>query len=86
MLWGADDLFDGKVSLGRGMLTADSIYIPVNSGIYQLTLDGKRGRADVVKRVGVTLGTDAPVGNLFSDGERIWVHGGNRLYALQKQN
>ena len=86
MLWGADDLFDGKVSLGRGMLTADSIYIPVNSGIYQLTLDGKRGRADVVNRVGVTLGTDAPVGNLFSDGERIWVHGGNRLYALQKQN
>ena len=26
----------------------------------------------------------APLGNLYSDGEKIWVHGANRLYVLGK--
>ena len=82
MVWGADELFDGKTSQGRGMLTEDAIYIPVDNGIYKYSLGGKNGKAQVVAKVGVNLGTDAPVGNLFSDGQRIWVHGGNRLYAL----
>ena len=82
MVWGADELFDGKTSQGRGMLTEDAIYIPVDNGIYKYSLGGKRGKAQVVAKVGVNLGTDAPVGNLYSDGQRIWVHGGPRLYAL----
>lgn len=82
MVWGAEELFDGKTSRGRGMLTEDAIYIPVDNGIYKFSLRGKKGKAQVVSKVGVNLGTDAPVGNLFSDGQRIWVHGGNRLYAL----
>ena len=82
MVWGADELFDGKTSQGRGMLTEEAIYIPVDNGIYKYSLSGKKGKAQVVAKVGVNLGTDAPVGNLYSDGQRIWVHGGNRLYAL----
>ncbi len=82
MVWGAEELFDGKTSKGRGMLTENAIYIPVDNGIYKFSLGGKNGKAQVVAKVGVNLGTDAPVGNLFSDGQRIWVHGGNRLYAL----
>ena len=82
MVWGAEELFDGKTSKGRGMLTEDAIYIPVDNGIYTFSLRGSKGRAEVVSKVGVSLGTNAPVGNLFSDGQRIWVHGGNRLYAL----
>jgi len=82
MVWGADELFDGKTSRGRGMLTEDGIYIPVDNGIYKFSLSGRKGKAETVSKVGVSLGTDAPVGNLYSDGQRIWVHGGSRLYAL----
>jgi outer membrane protein assembly factor BamB len=82
MVWGAEELFDGKTSKGRGMLTEDAIYIPVDNGIFKFSLSGRKGKAEVVAKVGVNLGTNAPVGNLFSDGQRIWVHGGNRLYAL----
>ncbi|MDG1873527.1 MAG: hypothetical protein P8J27_06430 [Mariniblastus sp.] len=82
MIWGADQVFDGKQSLGRGMLTPDGVYIPVEDSIYQFGLLGKVGKAEVINKVHVDLGTNAPVGNLYSDGERFWVHGANRLYAL----
>ncbi len=82
MIWGADQVFDGKQSLGRGMLTPDGVYIPVEDSIYQFGLLGKAGKAEVINKVHVDLGTNAPVGNLYSDGERFWVHGANRLYAL----
>ena len=45
-------------------------------------IKGDRSSAKVVAKTGVKMGTDAPVGNLFSDGNQIWVHGGTRLYAL----
>ena len=82
MVWGTDQLFDGKQSLGRGMVTPDGIYLPVEDSIYQFSLNGKNGRAEVLAKVYVDLGTNAPVGNLYSDGQRLWVHGSNRLYAL----
>ena len=82
MVWGAEQEFDGKQSLGRGLLTPDGVYIPVEDSIYQFDLNGDEGRAKVINKVHVDLGTLAPVGNLYSDGERFWVHGANRLYAL----
>jgi len=82
MIWGADQTFNGQLSLGRGMLTPDGIYMPVQDSIYKFALKGKSGRAHVLGKVHVDLGTGAPVGNLYSDGERFWVHGANRLYAL----
>jgi len=82
MVWGTDQLFEGKQSLGRGLVTPQGIYLPVEDSIYQFSLQGKNGRAEVLAKVHVDLGTDAPVGNLYSDGDRFWVHGANRLYAL----
>ncbi len=84
MIWGADQIFDGKQSLGRGMLTPKGIYMPVEDNIYLFDLLGDKGKANIIAKVHVDLGTNAPVGNLFSDGERIWVHGANRVYALGK--
>jgi hypothetical protein len=82
MIWGADQLFDGKQSLGRGVLTPKGIYMPVEDSIYHFDLAGDKGKAKVLSRVQVDLGTEAPVGNLYTDGQRFWVHGANRLYAL----
>jgi outer membrane protein assembly factor BamB len=82
MIWGADQLFDGKQSLGRGVLTPDGIFMPVEDSIYHFDLAGDKGKAKVLAKVQVDLGTEAPVGNLYCDGQRFWVHGANRLYAL----
>ena len=82
MVWGGDQAFGGKISKGRGMLTPDGIYMPVEDAIYKISLDGDKSNVKVVGKVGVKLGTDAPVGNLFSDGKVIWVHGGTRVYGL----
>lgn len=76
MLWGADQIFDDKQSLGRGWLTPEGIYMPVQDKIYHFDLEG-----NLVGKVHVDLG-GPPVGNLYSDGERFWVHNGNRLYVL----
>lgn len=70
------------ISRGRGMLTKDGIYIPLEDKIIKLDLQGDKGSGKVLNRMDVRLGTEAPIGNLFSDGDRIWVVGGNRLYAL----
>jgi len=78
----SDDVIDGKKSLGRGLLTPDGVYVPVEDTIYHLDLKGLDGNAKVLAKVHVDLGTNAPIGNLYSDGERFWVHGANRLYAL----
>jgi tetratricopeptide (TPR) repeat protein len=82
MIWGADQMFEGKQSFGRGMLTPNGLYMPVEDSIYHFSLPNENGKAKLVSRVEVNFGTGAPVGNLYSDGSRIWVHGANRLYAL----
>ena len=66
-------------SLGRGVLTEDAIYVPVKNSVLKLALDNK-GRE--LSQVGVQLTTDDPVGNLFSDGEKLWVAGAGRFYAM----
>ena len=74
--------FGNEVSLGRAMLTGNGIYVPLNDRILKLGLDGKDGAGDILADMKVRLATSAPIGNLYSDGHRIWVVGGNRLYAL----
>ena len=64
------------------MLTSDGIYLPVENEIHKFSLEGKRNKPVRLKTAKVDLGTGAPVGNLYSDGNRIWVHGANRVYAL----
>jgi outer membrane protein assembly factor BamB len=71
-----------EASSGRAMLTTDAIYVPLGSSIQKLGLRGRNGDGEVMGTFPVVLGTGAPIGNLFSDGEKIWVSGGNRLYVL----
>ena len=80
--WGGEPMFDGANTTGRGMVTPQGVFVPVGNAIWQFALKPKKGRAEVVNQVEAFLGTEAPVGNLYSDGERIWVHGASRLYAL----
>lgn len=83
-LWGGDDLFGKDVSLGKGMLTPQGIFVPVGDKIFQFDLMPKElnTQPKPTREISVDLG-GADVGNLFSDGDRFWVHGGNRIYALE---
>ncbi len=82
MLWGGEALFDGKKSNGRGMLTPDGIYLPIEDSVWKFDLNGSGTSARKIASATVDLGTGAPIGNLFSDGQRIWAIGANRVYAL----
>jgi len=86
MVLGGEQLFGGEKSYGRGMLTADGIYLPVGNKIVQIGLTSPTEKPEIIKEAHVELGTGAPLGNLYSDGEKIWVHGANRLYVLGKTN
>jgi outer membrane protein assembly factor BamB len=66
-------------SYGRGMVTPDAVYFPVDDAI--LKFNPSTGKP--LGRVGVRLGYEGKVGNLYSDGERIWVINANRLLALE---
>lgn len=82
MVWGAEQMFDDKRSQGRGVLTPGGLYLPVENSIYHFSLPTADQPGKLQSRVQAHLGSGAPVGNLYSDGQRLWVHGGNRLYAL----
>jgi outer membrane protein assembly factor BamB len=69
-------------SFGRGVVTGDAVYVPVKDSVVKL--DPQSGQ--VVSQVGVSLTSGEPVGNLFSDGEKLWVSGPNRFYALTNLN
>ena len=80
--WGGEVMFDGANTTGRGMVTPQGVFVPVGKAIWRFALEPENGRAEVLNQVEAFLGTESPVGNLYSDGERIWVHGASRLYAL----
>jgi outer membrane protein assembly factor BamB len=65
-------------SFGRGCVTEDAVYVPVKDSILKLDPANKRELA----QVGVALTSDEPVGNLFSDGEKLWAVGAGRVYAM----
>ena len=83
-IWGGDDLFEGDVSLGKGILTQQGVFVPVGKQILHFDLMPKEltTQPTPLRKISVDLG-GADVGNLFSDGDRFWVHGGNRIYALE---
>lgn len=69
----------GGNSYGRGFITANAVYVPVEDSIIKYDLaTGKK-----LSQVGVNLGPENKVGNLFSDGKQIWVVGLNRVVALR---
>jgi outer membrane protein assembly factor BamB len=65
-------------SFGHGTLTADAVYIPVKDSILKLALD----TGDELAQVGVALPSEDPVGNIYSDGQKLWVAGAGRVYAM----
>jgi hypothetical protein len=65
-------------SFGRGCVTRDAIYVPVKDSILKLDLELKR----FISQVGVALTSNEPIGNLHSDGEKLWVVGAGRVYAM----
>lgn len=69
----------GGNSFGRGFITTKAAYIPVEDSIIKFDLQtGKK-----LAQVGVNLGSENKVGNLFSDGKQLWVAGLNRVTALR---
>jgi len=66
------------VITGRAMLSGDSVYVPLQSRIVRLDADSGAPRAEFK----VDAGAD-PVGNLFTDGERLYVAALERVYCLQ---
>jgi outer membrane protein assembly factor BamB/TolA-binding protein len=66
-------------SYGRGFLTSKAVYLPVADSI--LKMDIQTGQT--VSQVGVNLGAENKVGNIYSDGQQIWVVGINRVVGLR---
>jgi outer membrane protein assembly factor BamB len=85
MLWGGETMFGQAVSGGKGILTWDSIYIPVAGEIWQYGLNPKTSNPEPLARFPVNMGIDVPVGNLTSDGNRIWVQAANRIFVLDSE-
>jgi outer membrane protein assembly factor BamB len=65
-------------SYGRAVLTDDAIYVPVDDSV--VTLDPETGEEK--EQVGVRITSNDPVGNLYTDGEKLWVLSANRFYSL----
>lgn len=66
----------------RGCVTAQALYLPILGSVdgAVLALDPQTGRE--LTQAAVTLSTPEPLGNLYSDGQRLWSAGANRVYAL----
>jgi outer membrane protein assembly factor BamB/predicted negative regulator of RcsB-dependent stress response len=77
LLW--EYLLD-DVSSGRGMLTKSGIYIPLDNSIVRLAVaDGS-----LLEKIEVETGEPRqPLGNLYTDGERIYSAGYRQVKALR---
>jgi hypothetical protein len=82
LAWGGNELFDGGRSFGRAMLCDDALYVPVNDSIWKYTF-GNDGLPAKASQAHVDLGGAMPVGNIFSDGQRIWIQGLTRVSAIE---
>jgi hypothetical protein len=86
MLWGGDRAFGAGRSLGRGIVTPDAIYMPVDDKIWKLSLTGENGQPQRLAVVHVDLGIETSVGNLASDGNSLWAHQGTRLIRMSPRS
>ena len=70
-------------SHGRGVLTADAVYLPVKDAIHRYALRA-RPEGQLTGTVSVTFTSDRedPVGNLFTDGKSFFALGPERVFAL----
>lgn len=68
----------GKASFGRAVVTDDGVYVPVKDSILKLAHESGRD----LGQIGVVLSGRQFVGNLYSDGERLFVLNPGRISAL----
>lgn len=66
------------LSYGRGCVTENALHLPVKDSILTLSLEDLSD----IAQVGVSTVSGDYVGNLFSDGDKLWVSGGSKVYAL----
>ncbi|HEY2411182.1 MAG TPA: PQQ-binding-like beta-propeller repeat protein [Pirellulaceae bacterium] len=64
-------------SFARGCLTSTAVLIPADDEILEFDLN-----LAATRQSKLALTSPEPVGNLFSDGERLWVVGAARIYTL----
>jgi outer membrane protein assembly factor BamB len=67
-------------SFGRGALTAEAVYLPVKDSVLHLGTE----KGEIISQVGFTSPSGEPVGNLFTDGQRLYGVGAGRVYALTR--
>jgi len=73
-----DETSDAPASLGRGIVTEQAVFVPFKDSVLKLAhADGER-----LDQFGVVLDRHQPVGNLYSDGHRLFVLGPGRVSAL----
>ncbi|MFT5124072.1 MAG: outer membrane protein assembly factor BamB [Kiritimatiellia bacterium] len=70
------------VSFGRGMLTDAAVWIPTEQGV--LTLDPATGKE--LGRTAITPVDGQPMGNLYSDGKRLYGLGLRRVYCFEPED
>jgi len=63
---------------GRGFVTREAVYVPVETAL--LRLDRHTGRR--LARLAVLTPDEAPLGNVASDGKHLFVLGPGRIYGL----
>ncbi len=68
---------EGRIR-GRGFVTPQAVYVPVETAL--LRLDRRSGRR--LARLAVLTPDGAPLGNVTGDGERMFVLGPGRVYSL----
>ncbi len=73
-------LWETKIerSFAHGMLTENALYVPLADSIARLSLE----TGEITRQFPVKAEASEPVGNLFSDGKRIFSFGLRRIYTL----
>lgn len=69
------------VSYGRGLLTPNAIYLPGATSLIELNIDDGKVRREVP----VETVDNQPLGNLFTDGERVYSLGLRRVYCFEPE-
>lgn len=68
-------------SFGRGILTDEAIYLPIKDSVARIDLES----GEITAQLGIAGGDameDEPIGNLYSDGERILVVNPGHVFAI----
>jgi outer membrane protein assembly factor BamB len=74
----ADSRQSDALAYGRGCVTENALHLPVKDSVLTLSLDDLSD----IAQVGVSTVSGDYVGNLFSDGDKLWVSGASKVYAL----